>query len=59
MILLAVCFLAVLFFILIFYALRQKGHVRAAFKGPFAAFEFEADDRKIDSNDDGGKPLMS
>ena len=55
MTLLVVCLLVLPFFALIFYALVRKGHVRATLKGPLAAFEFEADDRKLDSNDDGRK----
>jgi hypothetical protein len=42
--LLPVCLFALLLFSAIFYALRRKRYVRAAFKGPFASFEFEADD---------------
>ena len=49
MTIIAVCVLALLLLSgLIFYALRRKGRVRAAFKGPLAvfSFEFEADDTK-------------
>ena len=42
--LLPVCLFALLLFSAIFYALRRKRYVRAVFKGPFASFEFEADD---------------
>lgn len=50
MTILLVCLLAVLFFALIFSALRRKGYVRAALKGPLSSFsvEFEADDRGRD-----------
>ena len=48
----AACVLALLlFFGLIFYALRRTRHVRAAFKGPLSvfSFEFEADDLDRDT----------
>jgi hypothetical protein len=34
-----------LFFLAIFYALRRKRYVRAAFRSPLTSFEFEADDK--------------
>ena len=42
------CFIIVLLFAAIFYALTRKGYVRATFKAPLAAFlvEFEADDER-------------
>jgi hypothetical protein len=49
--LLTLCLLALIFFfVVVFYALYCKHHVRATFKGPFSTFhiEFEADDEKRD-----------
>ncbi len=49
--LLTLCLLALIFFfVVVFYALYRKPHVRAIFKGPLNSFhiEFEADDEKRD-----------
>jgi hypothetical protein len=43
------CLVVLLFAALLFYALYQRRDVKAGLKIPFAAFFFEATDRKDDS----------